>query len=205
MSAELEREDEAAEAVIAEGGLDDMPEVEEDIFGDGIVPLGEGADMPPIPEVPPAGAAMDAANVPPPPGRAPARANPAAGSIDRQRPEFVCRIPELGGHILFYEKSKLFFAYCGNPGHGRCMRSRTSESSSRADRVGQGRPLGLLAAWLRGHNLPSKQEHSWDFPDHSARLAARQQWRGRSEAFATLESLERPRRPGEAEEPDIIP
>lgn len=153
---------------------------------------GEGVDLP-MPGAAPEPEA--AARIPRPP----------AQPVIRMRTELVCRIPELGGHILFYEKSRMFFAYCGNIEHGRCIMTRTCERSLRSGREAQGRPLGHLAAWLRGHDLASKLDHSLQFPDHATRLAAREEWRQRDPAFAVLEELERPRSANEGEELLALP
>lgn len=53
-------------------------------------------------------------------------------------------------------------AECQNPAHGRCVKTKTGRKQQRQTTatVGQGRPLGLLAAWLsKGRGLQPKGEH----------------------------------------------
>ena len=50
-------------------------------------------------------------------------------------------------------------AHCGNASHEHCHVDRVSYSSSRANRRGQGRPLGALALWLAMSDSGSRDEH----------------------------------------------
>ena len=77
-----------------------------------------------------------------------------------------------GGLLTFYQQG-FFHSPCRQPNHGRCVMTRTA-LEGRAQ--GQGRPLGLLCAWLEhGIGLPDKASH-WSkkcWPD----LAERQHHR----------------------------
>ncbi len=82
-----------------------------------------------------------------------------------------------GGVLRWYKKLDKFQATCCHPRHDRCILSRTSESGRK---LGQGRPLGLLTAWLKwGHEDPTvatKDDH-WNeekWPDFDTRLNARE-------------------------------
>ena len=82
-----------------------------------------------------------------------------------------------GGKLSCYQgggrKRRYIQAECGNRGHGRCIKSRTTIKARDSDLlapVGTGRPLGFLAAWLaKGTELDSKDTH-WG-PDGWTTLA----------------------------------
>ena len=106
--------------------------------------------------------------------------------------------------ITFYGRHSYFTARCEQPGHFRCVLTRSSEEGRRP---AQGRPLGLLTSWLHvGVGLASKEEH-WA-ADHWPTLAQRQEHRELLATYAggaELLNLERDRRAGEGEEPDLAP
>ena len=83
------------------------------------------------------------------------------------------------GNIVYYPRRgktpAAMSAFCTNPAHEDCRRSRTTEASSSALRPGQGRPLGSLYAWLQmGQEVGTREEHiKWTFPNLSARRQAR--------------------------------
>ena len=107
------------------------------------------------------------------------------------------------GRITFYRQG-FFTATCYAAGHQRCVLTRTALAGRRRS---QGRPLGLLAAWLTmGPDVPNKEAH-WDrsvWPSQAERWAQR-------EVLATvpggqdLLDQERPQEPGEEIEPDDLP
>ena len=107
-----------------------------------------------------------------------------------------------GGKLTFYSKGYIT-ATCSNPRHGKCVMSR-STLVGRA--LGQGRPLGLMKAWLQlGRTCPSKEAH-WDkslWPDLAARRLARVELETMDGALDIL-GCERPQRPGEGSEPDVV-
>lgn len=120
-----------------------------------------------------------------------------------------------GGFITFYlatAKSKARFqAQCLNPDHGpKCRLTRAAEAyQTQGVRVAQGRPLGLLAAWLEASTTdlcPDKPSHEAivSFLSRETRLAARQTLLAATNGLE-LANRERPRRPGEAEEPSDAP
>ena len=114
------------------------------------------------------------------------------------------RIAVDGGSITFYLLKQVFTATCRNPAHGRCVLTRTAE---RGTRPSQGRPLGLLAAWLfMGQDLPSKESH-WDrhtWPNQATRFYHRKKL-AETESGKQLLAEERPCDDGEPEEPVAFP
>lgn len=83
-----------------------------------------------------------------------------------------------GGILRFYKKSNQVVAHCEAHGLQACRLSRTFNKSSRRGREGQGRPLGLVFAWLSAASNPdlgSAQDHirMQPLPDRASRLEAR--------------------------------
>lgn len=180
----------------------------------------EGANRPassndPPPEVPPPAApapAAESAGL-----RGVRRVAEVAGYADRPRGAGLYCTAFAGGSITFYpdkdaaDKGR-FQAVCGNIAeHGnRCRLTRTKHEPKNADRTpAQGRPLGLLAAWLELSHAPNVDTSA----DHLANAclintAARQAARGRlmmQESGALLAACERARREGEDDEPALLP
>ena len=77
------------------------------------------------------------------------------------------------GDIKFY-RSGDFKGFCTNPAHVRCEIKRTHRAGRKS---AQGRPLGLIYAWLQGGHLPEyptrAEHHSMCKPDYDERFAAR--------------------------------
>ena len=115
--------------------------------------------------VPPVPAVAEPVVLEPASPRAPAPPTPEAPAPP-PAPE-VGRIPALGrkkevteqvlalpgfGDIRYNPKSKVLVAHCACEKHGDCRRQRTCVGSSKSllgpGSLGQGRPLGLLVAWL---------------------------------------------------------
>ena len=119
----------------------------------------------------------------------------------RQRAEVKLEVD--GGLITFYATKNIFVATCRNELHGKCSLTR---SALPGRRKGQGRPLGLLKAWLCiGQDLDSKEAH-WSaetWPNFEARSYHRELLEALPGSFELLES-ERPQEPGEGAEPDLV-
>ena len=103
---------------------------------------------------------------------------------------------------MYYPSSLNFEAKCMFAGHGRCSLTRTSEEGAKK---GQGRPLGLLAAWMLDPecHAQSKESRKWERPSFEARMLARfllQSERGAEELF------KKERKPylDEGEGPDLV-
>ena len=110
------------------------------------------------------------------------------------------------GRIRYYPQQKICIAVCANPDHGQCRMERTCSANSRGTNPGQGRPIGLLAAWLRCHaEFPTQQSHLREFKHtHESRVEARSQFMLMDGAAAFCRLAERPMRDGEAEEPNRV-
>ena len=119
-------------------------------------------------------------------------------------PELRFDLGELGD-LRYNTVMNYYRAKCGRH---QCERQRTATASEYASRAGQGRPLGLLAAWLRAHDCSCKREH---VAKGNASLAERRAARDflktlhSQEAYDEFASYERPRRENEPEEPDTVP
>lgn len=117
-----------------------------------------------------AAASGDVLPLPPPPA-------PVAARGARNQAMFVVFVP--GGKLTYYGgRHENLVAECDNPAHGRCVKTKTMRAPLRLNRAnrGQGRPVGLLAAWLaKGAAATSKADHwSGAFqPSYAERVAAR--------------------------------
>ena len=167
-----------------------------------------------LPLVPMPGSGLVAAAEPPP---LPPPACPPV-PIDRQGEVTTLELPE--GKIKYYFKSKVFVAECAREEHRvlndsghrlKCHLTRPATASRLRSRPAQGRPLGMLMAWL--HQCPpgfSRQQHVHEMP---AFLLARCSTRGPSclergmgsDAARCLLALEREKLGEEESEPDMIP
>lgn len=113
------------------------------------------------------------------------------------------------GVIKYDFRSKTFVAECLCPDHHepKCHLTRQASGSALASRSWQGRPLGLLLAWL--HDSPdglTRHEHVHTFPA-VVPLDQRHMRRVELEAMDSdlaraLLQHERPRREGEPAEPE---
>ena len=130
---------------------------------------------------------------------APEEALPPEGADPVLRIGAIATVGLEGGDIRYYRKGD-FTATCRF--HPGCILTRTSMPGRRP---AQGRPLGLLAAWL-SLRPESKAEHfnRANWPDAARRQAARVEL---SHVFGSAElfACERPRRDGEGVEPDGCP
>ena len=84
-----------------------------------------------------------------------------------------------GGVIRYYARYNRFQAQCNSPYHGSCKLTRTSERSSTLP--AQGKPVGLMAAWLHNEMLTLCHDHESHISvfalgtlTHDKRLRARQ-------------------------------
>jgi hypothetical protein len=116
----------------------------------------------------------------------------------------------LGGVIRYYEKSRTFVASCDAHGF-KCRWTRSAKKSNVSGRGGQGRPLGLLVAWLGsdhfcGREFASREKHcSMDPPpNRDQRRLARDAARTVAD-MAPLFAAERTPECSDDDEPDIVP
>lgn len=119
----------------------------------------------------------------------------AAGA--RNAPEIIFRVPR--GEIRYYARIRRFAAWCHNEAHGRRCRREKVAYEGRGG--GQGRPLGLLMAWLaRGDDHATSRDHM-DLElliDFESRQIGRQALQAMEGSEAML-AKERPMRNGEDE------
>ena len=107
------------------------------------------------------------------------------------------------GKVTWYpakgRQGPFFAATCGV--HRRCTRHRSAAEGRRA---AQGRPLGHLVAWLCSCEGDAAAHHACE-PTLEARQLARREVLPRREGAQVLADKERPRRPGEGDEPEELP
>ena len=104
------------------------------------------------------------------------------------------------GELRFYRKTNNIVAHCSKHIEQDCRRSRTMVANSA--RPGQGRPIGLLVAWLQDpdcHEQGRAATHS-----RADRKAAREFYNSLPNA-KEFGCHERQREQGECDEPDVIP
>ena len=110
--------------------------------------------------------------------------------------------------IRYNIPTKNFLAVCGNPAHGSdCKRSRTSKAEARMlGNLGQGRPCGLLAAWLKlayQHESADSHKEAISFISLEDRRKARSEFQQEARAHEML-GREREKQADEPEEPTYI-
>lgn len=150
------------------GSMDQREEAMQEVFADidegsvGVAPVAKA----PVAEAPsqPQAASSSAAGGPPQ-QRAPLA--PVVVQAPGMRTQAIAAMEFGNGRISYYRKGD-FVAICQR--HG-CILTRTSRPGRRA---AQGRPLGLMAAWLQT-DFETKEEHldKGNFPSYDARLLAR--------------------------------
>ena len=118
-------------------------------------------------------------------------------------------LPGLRGMMRHYRSTNTVVMHCAHHSDANCRLTRTLNGSSAASRQGQGRPLGLLFAWSFACDPTTTAcEHVHSFvPSLEQRQAARQELHrlaAEYDAVRELLALERPRRPGEPDEPERI-
>ena len=133
----------------------------------------EGGDRPSPPPPPPPFALpdlLDAAAVPAVAAAVEVDAAPEAAivaveaaepvRIDREVAELRIDVP--GGYLKYHRKTQQIVAHCQRHGDRMCRLTRTVKGAGGRARAGQGRPLGLLCAWLQAGDkaeLDSSEEH----------------------------------------------
>jgi len=136
----------------------------------------------------------------PPPPPPPVAAIPELGPIGPLPRETAKSVTVIfnGGQLAYFYKGKRFQAICSNPDHGRCVCTR----SGRLGVTGkEGRPLGLMAAWLKKNGQKEQYDHVYaPDPSFAERAAARTEL-AKVNGIEKLMAGERPRIEGEGEEP----
>ena len=117
-------------------------------------------------------------------------------------------VPGLG-ELRFNVTENYLRAHCNDPRHGEfCHRRRTCNESAGNSEVlrGQGRPLGLLLAWLaRKRDFATREEHMAAGTDsHAQRLQQRQMFCALQGAPDFIAGMERGTRAGEGPEPRTL-
>lgn len=151
------------------------------------------------------GAVLVALEVPPPPAAAPEGRREEHGP--RGAAAITVQVP--GGSISYYASKSAFQAVCEASAHGRCVLTRTcrAKGSGPGARPKGGRPVGFLAAWLGHAEACAGKEQHWDpacFANSVETRADLRQRLARLESGRLLMSFERPRVPGEPEEPEDL-
>lgn len=229
--AEAEEDGEASlssadiEAALMADDLDSMAALDQELFGDcfsGEDVDGHGGEPilpppPPPPYSPPASPDGDLGAELVVGEAAAADAAPRAAAVDRvAHPDWpICRGGVNIGSIKYDTVRGFLAAHCGNPAHGKlCRLNRTCRPAARG-RPAQGRPLGLLLAWLECHrHYPTKEAHHDITSTRNICLCPHLSEAKRSEARAalqvedpetynTLAGLERDRRADEGSEPAL--
>lgn len=123
-------------------------------------------------------------------------------------PEFAIRVGELG-IVRYYATKKQMVAQCTGLGHHRCFLTKSTEPSEAAKRVGQGRPLAFLLAWLMCPPGTGRDSHVHEFvPSFAARAECRvflESQRATNDEVRGMLGRERELRPGEGNEPEDVP
>ena len=143
------------EEAVAEDGLD-----LDELFGDDDDPGGRADDKP-------AGDAGD---------------RPDGEPVDRKAgggPHVSLDVP--GGAITWYMSSNLCYAYCDHEDHGGRNACRKVRTMNPGRKMGQGKPLGFLLAWLwaghepecRAAGIHSRETHFSHCPSLEQRAGAR--------------------------------
>lgn len=150
---------------------------------------------------------------PPPPPPSVGGGSIAGSRADRADAVVVVEWGEKG-RISFYNKGARFEAVCFKHGPGCCKLTRTGaapKGSRSLSRLAQGRPAGLLAAWLDSadnSNIARAADHKNPFwiagVSRAQRSAARGKLKGMPFGLDLL-SCERAQREEEMSEPEDVP
>ena len=118
------------------------------------------------------------------------------GALGRWSPQFLAA----SGHFRFKPQDNSMCAHCHHHGATVCRRSRVLTAGRRH---GQGRPIGMLTAWLLGGEGISQAEHAALKPTLTERQAAREQLKTDGEGRELL-NMERAKGLNESSEPEVI-
>ena len=146
-----------------------------------------------VPPLPAVGPIVEAVAAPPPPG----------GGRSKADAEVV--VPN--GFLRYYNTNRKFMvAHCEHHREA-CRLTRALNESKARNRAGQGRPLGLLLAWLAaGHDYDSAWSHvHCEMPGLAARVLHRENNRDTPGVSFLMEHAERPTRDDEGEELEVLP
>ena len=164
------------------------------------------SEQPSAPSAPSAAPPAPAPSAPSAPASSSAAAPPITRSVTtrhRTGTEVKIQVHDYG-ELVYYPKQNRIDAFCRNPTHmeSACRRSRTLKASDSVNREGQGRPLGLLVAWLRkGTSCESQHFHTRHCIVSFAERKAAREWFSQLAGSESFTSVERARREGESEEP----
>ncbi len=110
-----------------------------------------------------------------------------------------------GGSVAWHVTTNRFEARCNDPAHGdRCRLTRSSLASKRPNARAQGRPLGLLSAWLsQGLAAASRAAHTSNI-SYDEREFAKEDFKTVQGGLEML-ARERKKRSDEESEPEDLP
>ena len=115
------------------------------------------------------------------------------------------RMDYTNGSLRYNFRSQNIVAHCSYHIGSNCRRTRTAKppAGKSTGLTSQGRPVGLLAAWLeQAQNFASAKEHSAQCrPSYAERLEARRNFESLSGGLDWANSFERPAKDGEEREP----
>lgn len=144
---------------------------------------------------------------PPPPPAVPDQPAPQ-GARPSGRSKCHVQVEVPGGVLRVYlTKAPFMVAHCMRHGEQKCRLTRSLTGLGRRGREGQGRPAGLQAAWLsEAENYATAYDHihMTPLPGFSARELARSDLMG-IDGIERIFECERPQRPGEGIEPEMVP
>ena len=112
---------------------------------------------------------------------------------------------EPNGSVRYNFKAENLVAHCTYHS-GNCRRTRTVRPPNSLKNLGQGRPVGLLCAWLeRARDYATAKEHSANCkPTFQERVDARQRFEADADAKAWADTYERAPGDGEQREPSDL-
>lgn len=128
----------------------------------------------------------------------------ASVSARLRRGEALDRWDVPGGFIRYRRDSGHVCAHCTDVRHGGAGKCRKTRTLFAGARLGQGRPMGHLVAWLaEAQNHEEKDGHFGYVPDLATRIAARQSVKDLPDGGELLD-LEATRAVGEDSEPEHV-
>lgn len=112
------------------------------------------------------------------------------------------------GFLRYYKATQVVVAHCAYHGEKACRLTRLMRGHKSALRAGQGRPVGLMLAWLADqHNHDANHDHvHMALPSFDSRAAERAAAAaGGNAQLLALMAEERPTREDEDQEPEVVP